>query len=93
MRKNIKKLPRVGEDFKISDFKISDFKILDFWISGFFFVHVLCMAGIHDGNSIAIDGVGEIPLIGVRHVIVAPAFQRGLAPKKGTFNHVNGEYA
>ena len=44
-------------------------------------MHVLGVAGIHDGYGIAIDGVGKIPLVGVGHMVVGPSCQRGFAPK------------
>ena len=31
-------------------------------------MHVLGVAGIHNGNGVAIDGISEIPLVGVRHL-------------------------
>lgn len=53
-------------------------------------MHVLGVAGIHDGYGVAVDGIGEIPLVGVGHVVVAPTFQRGLAPEKGAFDLIDG---
>lgn len=51
------------------------------------FMHVLCVAGIHDGYSVAIDGVGEIPLVGVRHVVVAPTGKGGFTSQKSMVWH------
>ena len=50
-------------------------------------MHVLCVAGIHDGYSVAIDGVGEIPLVGVRHVVVAPTGKGGFTSQKSMVWH------
>ena len=36
-------------------------------------VHVLRMAGINDGNRVALDGIGEIPLVSVCHVVALPS--------------------
>ena len=56
-------------------------------------MHVLGVAGIHDGYGIAIDGVGKIPLVGVGHVVVAPALQCGRAPKQRPLNLIHGEHS
>ena len=53
-------------------------------------MHVLCVAGIHDGYSVAIDGVGEIPLVGVRHVVVAPTGKGGFTSQKSMFYLIDG---
>ena len=66
------------------------FGVLGFGEEGFFFVHVLCMAGIHDGYGVAIDDVGEIPLVGVCHVVTFPSTQGGFTSQKSTFYLVDG---
>ena len=38
-----------------------------------FLMHILCMAGIHNGNGFAVEGIGEIPFVSIGHVIAFPS--------------------
>ena len=47
------------------------------------FVHILCMASIDHCDSIAIDCIGEVPLIGICHVVACPLRDGWLATEEG----------
>jgi len=53
-------------------------------------MHVLRVAGIHYGDGVAVDGICEIPFVGVRHVEVFPSSYSGLAPLEGALYLVHG---
>ena len=53
-------------------------------------MHVLGVAGIHDGNGIAINGVCEVPFVGVGHVVSRPSADSRLASQKGPFYLIHG---
>lgn len=55
------------------------------------FVHVLCVAGINNGNRVALDGVGVIPLIGVRHVVARPSADSGTAAWQCSLNGIDSK--
>ena len=55
-------------------------------------MHILCMTGIHNGNSFAIESVGKVPFVGVGHVITFPTRQCGFAPKERAFNTIDREH-
>ena len=56
-----------------------------------FIMHVLSMAGIDDRNGITIDGISEVPFVGISHVIAFPTLYRRLASKKRALNVINGK--
>ena len=51
-------------------------------------MHILFVAGIFDGDGVAVNGVGVVPLTGVCHVVglFLPSAQCGLAAVEGIFN-------
>ena len=56
-------------------------------------LHVLRMAGIDNGDGVAIAGVGEVPLVGVGHVESCPTAQSWLAAQESVLNtehRING---
>ena len=46
-----------------------------------FLMHVLGMAGIHNGYGFTIKGVGEIPFISIGHVIAFPTGKCRFTPE------------
>ena len=53
-------------------------------------MHVLGVAGVNYGNGVAIDGVGEVPLVGVGHVVALPSADGRCPTKKRLFNLIYG---
>ena len=53
-------------------------------------MHVLSVAGIHDGYGIAINDIGKVPLVGVGHVVTVPSADSRLASQKGSFYLIYG---
>ena len=49
----------------------------------YFFVHVLCMASIYYCDGVAIYRVGEVPLVGIGHVVASPLGDGRLSTKEG----------
>lgn len=53
--------------------------------------HVLCVAGIHHGHSIAIYRVRKVPLIGISHMVSRPSRDGRLSTEESLLNLVNRE--
>ena len=54
-------------------------------------MHVQRMTGIDHGNGIAVNGVGIIPLVGVRHVVTLPSTDSRLATQQSLFYAIDSE--
>ena len=54
-------------------------------------VHVLRMAGIDHRNGVALDGVGVVPLVRVRHVVTLPSADGGATTRQRPLYGVDGE--
>ena len=52
-------------------------------------MHVLGVAGIHDGYGVAIDGVGEVPLVGVGHVVALPSAESRRPTRERLFYRID----
>ena len=51
-----------------------------------FFVHILCMAGINYCDGVAFDRVGEVPPVGISHVVACPLGDGRLATEEGALD-------
>ena len=54
-------------------------------------VHVLGMAGIYNGNGVAINAVGVVPFVGVGHIITFPSPDGRFTTRQRLFYRINGE--
>ena len=54
-------------------------------------MHVLRVAGIDDGDGVALDGVSVVPLVGVGHVVARPSTDGGTTAQQRLLYAVDGE--
>ena len=54
-------------------------------------MHILRVAGIDNGDDVALDGVSVVPLVGVCHVVSFPSADGGTTARQRSFYGVDGK--